>query len=188
MALAAPAFAQTNPAAPQTAPQQAAPDRPFTDFAKGSWTAQYYGGYMNELGPHDQQFLFAAAGASYYFVDNMSLGVEVAGSFVSQPGPEAFGGGPQLVFRHHLYNTRDVSFFLDVTAGIFASTEPVPEDGTDFNFIEQFGAGVARRMSETTHLLAGVRYYHLSNAGLDGDDNNPSNNGICLYLGLMFKL
>ena len=167
---------------------QGLPDRPLTDFAKGAWTSQYYGGYMNELGPHDQEFGFGAAGASYYFVDNMSLGVEIAGSFVSQPGPEAIGGGPQLVFRHHLLNTRETSFFLDVTAGVFASTEEVPQDGTEFNFVEQFGAGVARRMSDTTHLLAGVRYYHLSNAGIEGGDRNPSNNGLCLYLGLMFRL
>jgi hypothetical protein len=168
--------------------QSPSADRPFTEYGKGVWTAQAYGGYLNELGPHDQEGGFAAFGASYYFRDNMSLGLELVGYGISQPGPEAFAGGPQIVFRHHLVNTRDTSFFLDLTAAFAEANERVPGEGTRFNFVEQFGMGVTRDLSGNAHLLAGVRYYHLSNAGIEGQERNPSNNGIVGYVGLLFTL
>ena len=62
----------------------------------------------------------------------------------------------------------------------------MPEEGTRFNFIEQFGMGLTRDVGGRTHLLIGVRYYHLSNAGIEGQERNPSNNGVVAYLGLLF--
>jgi hypothetical protein len=169
-------------------PTAAGSDRPFTEFARGTWTVQTYGGYLNELGPHDQEAGFAAFGGSYCFRDNMSLGLEVVGYGITQPGPDAVSGGPQIVFRHHLFNTRDTSFFLDLTAAFAEASERVPAEGTRFNFIEQFGAGLTRDLGDNAHLLAGVRYYHLSNASLEGHDRNPSNNGVVVYVGLLFTL
>ena len=167
-------------------PAVSEPDRPFTEFTHGTWTVQTYGGYLNELGPHDQEGGFGAFGASYYFRDNMSLGAELVGYGFSQPGPDAIAVGPQFVFRHHLINTRDTSFFLDLTAGFAQANERVPEEGTRFNFIEQFGMGLTRDVGGKDHLLIGVRYYHLANAGIEGQERNPSNNGIVAYLGLLF--
>ena len=118
----------------------------------------------------------------------MSLGLELVGYGISQPGPEAVAGGPQIVFRHHLVNTRDTSFFLDLTAAFAEASERVPAEGTRFNFIEEFGMGVTRDLPGNAHLLLGVRYYHLSNASLEGHDRNPSNNGIVGYVGLLFTL
>ena len=175
-------------ATPRASAQDTRPARPFTEYAKGTWTTQAYGGYLNELGPHDQEMVFGSFGASYYFVDNMSLGAELLGYFVSQPGPESFMAGPQGIFRHHLFNDRDTSLFLDITIGFVQGTERVPQDGTYFNFIEQAGLGVARRLEGNSHLLLGVRYYHLSNAQIEGDDHNPSNNGVCAYVGVLFTL
>jgi hypothetical protein len=163
-------------------------DRPFTEYAKGTWTFQTYGGYLNELGPHDQEGGFGAVGASYVFRDNMSLGAELVGYGISQPGPDAAMAGPQFVFRHHLINTRETSFFLDLTAGFVQATERVPSEGTYFNFIEQFGMGITHGLNGNSHLLLGVRYYHLSNAGIEGQDRNPSNNGVVAYVGLLFTL
>jgi hypothetical protein len=163
-------------------------DRPFTEFAKGTWTIQTYGGYLNDFGPQDQEGGFATAGASYYFVDNMSLGLELVGYGISQPGPEAFAGGPQLAFRHHIINGRDWSFFFDVTAAFAEANERVPSGGTRFNFIEQAGMGLTYDLRGNSHLLLGVRYLHLSNAQMEGADRNPSINGISAYVGLMFTL
>jgi len=163
-------------------------DRPITEFAKGVWSVQTYAGYYNELGPHDQEAGFATFGASYYFADNMSLGLELVGYGISQPGDDAFSGGPQVVFRHHLFNTRRSSFFLDLTTGFAEATVRVPEEGTRFNLYEQFGMGLTHDLYGNVHLLLGVRYYHMSNAGIEGQDRNPSNNGIVGYVGLLFAL
>lgn len=187
LAMAATPSPGAEPANPS--PTTAPSDRPLTEFAKGTWTWQTYGGYLNELGPHDQEGGFAAVGASYAFVDNMTLGAELVGYGISQPGPDAAMLGPQFVFRHHLINERDTSFFLDVTIGFAQASERVPSEGTYFNFIEQFGMGVTRKLRDNNaHLLLGVRYYHLSNAGIEGQDRNPSNNGIVAYVGLLFTL
>jgi lipid A 3-O-deacylase len=186
LALLGLAMAATAPARARA--ESASSNAAFTEYAKGVWTVQTYGGYLNELGPHDQEGGFAAFGASYYFRDNMSLGLELVGYGISQPGPEAVAGGPQIVFRHHVVNTRDTSFFLDLTAAFAEASERVPPEGTRFNFIEQFGMGVTRDLRGNAHLLLGVRYYHLSNAGIEGGDRNPSNNGIVGYVGVLFTL
>ncbi len=166
----------------------AASERPIRDFAKGTWVAHTYGGYFNELGPNDQEGGFASVGASYHFVDNMSLGLEVSGYGISQPGPEAVAVAPGIVFRHHLFHTRRGSFFLDVTAAVVQASEQVPQGGTKFNFIEQAGMGITCDLRGNAHLLLGVRYLHLSNAQIEGDDRNPSINGVTAYVGLLFRL
>lgn len=171
-----------------TVPAPDATDRPFSDFARGTWAVHTYAGYFNELGPFDQEMGFLAAGANYYFVDNMSLGLELSGYGVSQPGPEAFAGALGIVFRHHLVTTRDGSFFVDLTGSMWEASERVPQEGTRFNFITQFGMGVTRPLSGNTDLLLGVRYTHLSNANIEGDDRNPSLNGIAAYAGLLIRM
>ena len=157
-------------------------------FDKGSWTFQTYGGYMNDLGPFDVEAGFASAGFSYYFVDGMSLGAEVGGYAIGQPGEDALAVSAGLVFRHHLYDDGDASVFVDVVGSVFEATADVPSSGTRFNFLTGLGLGVTKRLDARSNLLVGVRYFHLSNANSFGDDRNPALNGITGYVGVMFKL
>ena len=157
-------------------------------FDKGTWTFQTYGGYMNDLGPFDVEAGFASAGFSYYFVDGMSLGAEVGGYAIGQPGEDALAASAGLVFRHHLYDDGDASVFVDVVGSLFEATADVPSAGTRFNFLTGLGLGVTKRLDARSNLLVGVRYFHLSNANSFGDDRNPALNGITGYVGVMFKL
>ena len=163
-------------------------DRPFTDFPKGTWTFQTYGTYFNELGSQDVEAGIGTLGASYYFVDNMSLGLELSGFGIDQPGDDAVAVGGGVIFRHHVIATRQATFFLDLAASLFEASEDVPPGGTRFNFIEQAGIGVTCPLRGNAHLLLGVRYLHLSNAQIEGDDRNPSLNGVAAYAGLVLKL
>jgi hypothetical protein len=95
-------------------------------------------------------------------------------------------GGPGIIFRHHLVHTDRASFFLDLAAAFVEASDDVPTEGTRFNFIEQAGVGMTYHLQGNSHLLLGVRYLHLSNAGIEGQERNPSINGIAAYVGLMF--
>ena len=186
---AAPAPGPSHAAPPATTPSTA-PDvgHPRGDWDKGAWTFHTYGGYVNDLGPYDVEGGFAAAGFNYYLVDGISLGGEVAGYGISQPVHNAVAVAPGIVFRHHLVDTGNSSFFVDVAGAMFFANERVPDEGTDFNFATQAGIGLTQKLGGGSHLLLGVRFFHLSNANLEGDDRNPSLNGISAYVGLMFRL
>ena len=188
LALAVALFPATRGAAaddPPTPPWLGGPVN--THFDQGSWTFQTYAGYLNDLGPQDTEGGFGTVGVGYYVWDNVSLSAEFSGYFLAQPGDHdtgAAGGGVTL--RHHLYNHGRSSYFVDVAFSAVQASEPVPEDGTSFNFITQAGVGVAHGLSGGTHLLLGVRFTHLSNADRDGDDRNPSINGVSAYAGVLF--
>jgi len=158
------------------------------EFDKGTWTFQSYGGYFNDLGPFDVEGGFGSAGVSYYFVDGMSVGAEVTGYGISQPVNNAAAGSVGLVFRHHLIDTGNSTLFVDVTGAAFEATDNVPAEGTQFNFFTTLGLGLTQNLGGGTHLMFGVRYFHVSNANLFGDDENPALNGISFYAGLMIKL
>ena len=158
-----------------------------THFDQGSWTFQSYAGYLNDLGSQDTEGGFGTIGVGYHVWDNVSLSAEFSGYFFAQPGDHdasAVGGGVTL--RHHLFNHGRSSYFVDVAFSAVQASEPVPEDGTSFNFITQTGVGVAHGLSGGTHLLLGVRFTHLSNADREGDARNPALNGISAYAGVMF--
>ena len=167
----------------------AAPDQdPRGVWDKGTWTWHTYGGYFNDLGPYDVEGGFGSVGVGYYFVDGMSLSAELTGYGISQPVANAVAAAPGVVFRHHLFDGGDSSLFIDVSAAPFFANERVPDEGTKFNFATQAGIGFTQFLGGNSHLLMGVRFFHLSNADMEGDDRNPSLNGISAYIGLLFKL
>lgn len=164
-----------------------AEDGPDTDFPQGTWTFQLYSGYLNDLGSQDTEGGFLSTGVSYYLWDNVSLGAEVTGYGIGQPGDDAAAGAAGIVLRHHLVNAGPSSFFVDVAFAPFEATDRVPEGGTRFNFVTQTGVGVAHEVSGGWNLLLGVRFIHVSNAGIETQDRNPSVNGISAYAGVMFR-
>jgi hypothetical protein len=157
-------------------------------FAKGSWTFQTYAGYLNDLGAEDTEGGFATAGVSYYFVDDVSLGVEFSGYGLTQPGEDAVAGAAGVVLRHHLLHADRTGLFVDVAFAPAEASARVPQGGTRFNFFTQVGVGVTHALPGGPHLLLGARFAHVSNANIEGDDRNPSVNGVSAYAGLLFRL
>ncbi len=90
------------------------------------------------------------------------------------------------MIRHHAVQFEGGSFFLDVGESVFEADNPVPEEGTTFNFVFQFGGGFTFQLADHAHLMTGVRYFHLSNADREGDARNPAMNGIQGFVGVMF--
>ena len=156
------------------------------DFPAGLWSLTLTAGYMNELGPHDQEYVNGAVGIHYYVVENLSLGAEFGAWHINQPGNDAFAWSAGVGLRHHFLTREWGSVFFDVREYAIQADTDVPDDGTSFNYLFLCGGGVSYRMSENVHLMAGARYFHLSNAGREGGDTNPSNNGVQGFAGVMF--
>jgi opacity protein-like surface antigen len=155
----------------------------FTDDRR--WAVQVMGSAMVDVTNRDVQMAGPTVGVGYYIYDNLAGNLELGGQWVQQD-QETTAGTATVVLRHHILEMGKATLFLDVGGGIVASDEPVPAGGTEFNFTFQCGTGVTWPVGDGVYLLAGVRYYHLSNANMDGADENPSLNGPLGYVGLMF--
>jgi hypothetical protein len=154
-------------------------------FPKGTLTLQTYGTYAHGFGAK-ADIGSAAAGVGYFIRDDLSLSLEASGYRVSQPGKDAWMYGLSGVLRHHLLHFDRGTLFADVSFGPIESTHRVPQDGTYFNFATRTGLGITYQLKGNMHLLTGVRYFHISNAHIEGRQRNPSINGVEGFLGLMW--
>ncbi len=155
-------------------------------FPKGTFSFQTYGSYESGLGAYSNA-ASASTGVGYYVFDNLSLSLEAAGYRITQSSAKnAWMYGISGVLRHHLLQFDRTTFFIDASFGPVEATERVPGGGTYFNFATRTGLGATFQIREHLHLLGGVRYFHLSNARIEGSERNPSINGVEGFLGLMW--
>lgn len=173
-------------------PSSATPASPATpaaaggeDFAKGVWTLSLYGGYVHDY-QNDGDLGFGSVGVGYYVADRFAVGAEVRGFGISQEGPNAPAVEANLFIRHHLIVADPWTLYIDGSAGVFYADHEVPAGGTHFNFMEDTGLGATYRLDDGVYLMGGVRYFHISNARIHGNDRNPSVNGLEGYFGVMF--
>jgi hypothetical protein len=92
-------------------------------------------------------------------------------------------GARVRVARIHGYSP-----FAELSVGVSGASAQTPRRGSYFNYVAQAGFGVSRPVSRRTHVLAGVRWVHLSNAGLFGNDRNPDIEAFGGYVGLSWML
>ncbi len=160
-------------------------------FAEGSsyWqvTGSYYSAY--EFGEDDVDGGLLRVGYAKYVWDNVAIVAELAGYYLDPnqfPEDEVFGAGFNLLARWHFLNFESFSIFADGGAGIAWFDSDFPAGGTQFNFTPQAGLGATWKLSDSMHLIGGARYLHISNASIEGRDNNPGFDGVEYYVGLMF--
>ncbi|MFZ4573714.1 MAG: acyloxyacyl hydrolase [Phycisphaerales bacterium] len=125
-------------------------------------------------------------GYSYFVAQDIEIGGEL-GVWYYGAEQDVFGVNPNLIVRWHFVNTGAWTVYTDVGIGLLATTDDVPDDGTSFNFTPRAGGGVTRRISDSgARLQLGLRWAHISNARIEGDENNPSRDSIMLYGGVIF--
>lgn len=116
---------------------------------------------------------------------NLEVLVEPMAAHYFQPfSASAFGGS--LVLKYNFLAFGAWMPFWDAGAGmLWTDLAPrIPEQSTQFNFILETGPGVSYFVSRNTALTIGVRFHHISNAGI-GNRNIGLN--ACLFnLGLSF--
>lgn len=157
-------------------------------FRKGTWTLETEGAYIQPIRFSEDKFYQGNVAFGYYFGDDVALNAEVAGYFVDQPKDDAaiLGGG--LLLRWHFLQAERYTLFVDGGVGVTIADTPVPEFGTHFNYTGKGGVGATIQLREDLHLIGGARFFHLSNANLHGRDQNPSQDGVQYYLGVVFTL
>lgn len=126
---------------------------------------------------------------NYFLINDLEFSLEAGLWYFNQPGPDQWGGSGTLAFRWHFVNKRTWSLFLEAGVGLLGASGEVPTGGTSFDFMPRAGGGFTYEFTPGgPRLQGGVRWYHVSNARINGDSNNPGRDGVMLFAGVMFPL
>ncbi len=124
-------------------------------------------------------------GYSVFLADDVEWLLELGAWYHAQEGDNALSLNPAMEFRWHFYNRGDTSLFLNAGVGVLGATDNVPSLGTGFDFTPRGGVGLTHRISDDgTRLIAGLRWHHISNARISGEDRNPSRDAPMVYVQL----
>jgi opacity protein-like surface antigen len=109
-------------------------------------------------------------GYGYFFMDDFSINIDVLGSYIrSGIDDNGVAAGLDVIFRHHPFKGHDNlwSLYLDVGAGLQQQSTNFA-GSRKFNFRLLGGGGATFRVAENVRLMAGMRYLHISDAGIEG--------------------
>lgn len=124
---------------------------------------------------------------SWFIAQDVEFAAELGVWYYHQPGDDQAGINPNMVFRWHFVNTGTWTVYTDVGIGLLAATGEVPEGGTSIDFTPRAGLGVTHALGDDgTRLQVGVRWAHVSNARIAGDDDNSGRDSVMLYAGVIF--
>jgi len=124
---------------------------------------------------------------SYFMARDVEFAAELGLWYFNQPGENAAGLSASMVFRWHFVNTGAWTVYGDAGIGVLGATSEVPEGGTNFNFMPRAGVGFTRLLNDDgLRLQIGLRWFHVSNARINGDSNNPAYDQALVYAGLIF--
>ena len=121
-------------------------------------------------------------GKSFY-EGNLELLIEPLYAHYFKPfGATAAGGS--LLFKYNFLGFGRWMPYWDLGLGmLWTNLAPrIREQSTPFNFVEESGPGVQYFVSSTVAWGIGVRYHHISNAGIG--DRNLGLNGVLAYTGV----
>ncbi len=116
---------------------------------------------------------------------NVELLIEPMAAHYYEPfSASAFGGS--LVVKYNFLSFGRWMPFWDGGAGmLWTDLAPrIPEQSTQFNFILQTGPGASYFVSENWAITTGIRFHHISNAGIG--DRNTGLNAWLFNLGVSF--
>lgn len=156
-------------------------------FKRGSWRWQISLAGATDF--NDNSNALAGFGVSYFMDDEFTIDFELNGLYFNQDdGDNTAGVNLALLFRWHFWRSNDQrwSIYVDAGAGVLFAGDDVPPEGSSFAFTPQAGMGFSALVSEEkdARLLAGLRWYHISNANLF--ESNPGSNRLEIYAGLNF--
>ena len=156
-------------------------------FAKGTWALDLTGSYTAPIRFSENKFYNSTLTLNYYVADRFSVGAQVEGYYTEQPsGDNTVIGGGGLTLRYHVFEVDRFTFFVDAAGSATMAESEVPDFGTHFNWTGKAGVGGTWQLDEHLFLIAGARYFHLSNGNIHGRDQNPSYDGVQYWGGLMW--
>lgn len=185
---AADAERQPAPGSPADIP---APARP--GFGDPGWWGITLGGGGAWDGNNISQMNLVSVGLSAFIARNLQLVGEVGGwAVLQEPGDDTGGGSLMIRARWHVWHTADYGWtvFLDGGLGFLYTGADVPRDGSNFNFTPELGGGFTMAMGQSARsarMEIGLRWRHLSNARLQGDDQNSGVDAVMIFSGMTFS-
>ena len=124
-----------------------------------------------------------------FVAQDIQVGGEGTLWYFQQPGDNAYGASVAFIIRWHFVNTGPWTVFADAGIGLLAASEDTPRGGTNVNFLPRAGIGFTRQLTDSgTRLEVGLGWHHISNARINGDDENPSRDLPMLSIGIVFPL
>lgn len=134
---------------------------------------------------------------STFLTDGLEFGVEAAAWYFDQTGPNTGGISGSMIFRWHFWHWDEQwrdggfrsTFFGDVGIGLLAGFDDVPNGGTSLNFLPRVGAGFTHALSDDEvgpRLTLGLRWHHISNARIEGEERNPARDSLMIYAEVQF--
>jgi Lipid A 3-O-deacylase (PagL) len=124
-------------------------------------------------------------GLTYGLRDGLVLTASGPLYFVDQRGVDAYLLGVTAGVRGRVYRSGGVSGFLEFAVGVSEADTLTPPRGTRFNYLALGGAGLTVRLRPSVHLLASLRWIHVSNNGLAGRSRNPDIEAVGPQLGVL---
>lgn len=155
-------------------------------FPEGTKAFEVDAAYVHPIRFSDDHFYGTNLAASYYFGDEVSIGLDLQGYFADQPNDDTVLFGAGALLRWHFLADEHFSLFVDGALGGSFADAAVPELGTHFNYTARGGVGATIKLRDDLHLVGGTRFMHLSNGNVHGRDQNPSFDGVQFYAGVMF--
>lgn len=140
---------------------------------------------------------------STFLADSLEFGVEAAGWYFNQEGQDTGGVSGSMIFRWHFYHWDEGfkwgggdksesyrnTLFFDIGIGLLAAFDDVPDEGTSLNFLPRAGFGYTHALTDDeagARLTLGLRWHHISNARIEGDESNPARDGLMFYAEIQF--
>lgn len=126
----------------------------------------------------------------YFIAQDIEMIGELGVWNYDQAGKDATGFNTSFVMRYHWYHKGRWTMYVDGGIGLLFSTDPVNRSGSDegssFNFTPRFGGGFTRAIgSQGARMEVGLRWAHVSNARIGGNNDNPGRDGLMLYAGII---
>lgn len=165
-------------------PKESGGERP-GEFSKGHQKWQIYGsGAGFDKGKGEMYALHLGYG--YFFMDDFSVNVDMLGGYIrSGVDDNGAAAGLDVIFRRHQFKGHDNlwSLYLELGAGLQQQSTNFAGNRR-FNFRLLGGGGATLRVAENARLMGGVRYLHISDAGIEGGGGGFD--GLQFYAGSMF--
>ena len=182
--LAALFFASSNVLAQTTAHDSPAAD----PFGNGSWQLELTGHAAFETWNYNishEEMYGSFAGFSYGLCEGLAFTVSAPLYYTDQRGIDGWLLGATFGVRGRVYRRSAMSVFLGFEVGLSEADTFVPPRGTRFNYLALGSGGVTVRVRPRLHLLAAIKWVHVSNNGLAGRHRNPDIEAVGPQLGVL---
>jgi hypothetical protein len=169
----------------QAAAAPAARDDP---FARRSWSldlSSHVGFETWNYNTSREEMYGITVGLTYGLGKGLVLIARAPLYYVNQRGVDGSLLGVTTGIRGRVYRYKSASFYLELDVGISEADTIVPPRGTRFNYLAMGSGGATIRLAHGVHLLAAMRWAHVSNGGLAGRSRNPDIEAVGPQLGVL---